>query len=66
MSHAVYTTSDTGTSTRQHPHLPTIRELLYSPLADVEQFLEILPQFSDSLSALMSTLISHECRLIGC
>jgi hypothetical protein len=65
MAQPDYIAVTAGMESGRDSRLPTIREILYSTVEDIELLLEERPQYRNGLAAILSTLISYECRSTG-
>lgn len=45
--------------------LPSLTGVLYSTIEEYENLLEEKPHFTNGLSAMMSTMVAHECRQLN-
>lgn len=64
MSQLVYTTPKNATRGKPAP-LPSIREILHSPIPDVETLLAARPEYCEGIASMISFMVAHECRAIG-
>ena len=54
-----------GSSAANKQPEPTLKDVLYSSVDELEAILKQRPHFLDGLTRLMSRMVAHECRSIG-
>ena len=54
-----------GNSAANRQPEPTLKDVLYSSVDELEAILKQRPHFLDGLTRLMSSMVAHECRNIG-
>jgi hypothetical protein len=62
MSQVSYSTGSSAANKRPEP---TLKDVLYSSIEELEDILKQRPQFQDGLTRIMSSMVAHECRIIG-
>lgn len=65
MSKQSYRIDVTAASSGRKTTEPTLKDMLYSSIDELEDVLAQRPYFLDGLTRIMSTLVAHECRIIG-